>query len=355
MSRIKKRICIIAPSSLRYMPYLDLYLDILDGASVEYEVVYWDRFLLDEDRERTVVYRREGTASGLSLLTAYFGYRRFLKSYFGQHKFDMYIVLGVQVAVFMADFLRDKKYILDIRDYSHESFFPFRIIARFLIARAQVVCISSAGFLKWLPKQREYILSPNLNASELSIEAACFDSSTRIISYIGAIGYFDANAAFIRAIKAMPSWSLRYIGRGTQESALCSYASQQAAFNVFFRGLYQPREKACFYKETNFVLSCYGSESVVVQSALPNRLYESCIFRRPIIVNSGTYLAEVVQENGLGIVCDLDNLKDLEVALTRYYDSDYFSEYSDNCARFLRHVASELLHFRKSVVGFLSE
>ena len=37
-----------------------------------------------------------------------------------------------------------------------------------------------------------------------------------------------------------------------------------------------------------------------VQSALPNRLYDALIFKKPIITTEGTYLTEVVEKYGIG-------------------------------------------------------
>lgn len=346
-------VCIVVPSSLRYVPYLELYLDILKEKFVSYEIVYWDRFGLNEPRENCVVYRGGGLAKGIFLLPGYWGFRRFLLEYFKRRKFTKYIILSVQVAVFIYDFLRDKDYILDIRDYSHESFFPFRIISRLAISSSSLTCISSEGFLSWLPSEKQYVLSPNLRDVNFEGEVASFSRESRVISYVGAIGYFASNTKFIDGIKGLKRWSLRYIGRGTEEVNLKQYVNSHGIKNVSFLGLYAPGEKKNFYFDANFILCCYGNNSIVVKTALPNRLYEACAYRRPIIVNTGTYLAQVVKSNGLGIVCDLDNLDTLESELDKYYDDVFYRNYVHSCEKFLHMVSNDLLYFKAAVTEFL--
>ncbi len=38
--------------------------------------------------------------------------------------------------------------------------------------------------------------------------------------------------------------------------------------------------------------SIYGNDSLEVTTALPNRLYEACMFKKPIISSRDTYLGE---------------------------------------------------------------
>ena len=58
------------------------------------------------------------------------------------------------------------------------------------------------------------------------------------------------------------------------------------------------------YNNIDVVIALYDVDSVNVLYAEPNKLYEAVYFKKPIIVSSGTYLAEKV--NRLGIGFDID-------------------------------------------------
>lgn len=348
-----QRVCIIAPSSLRYVPYLDIYTEVLDAAGVGYDIVYWDRFLLGELRPNTTRFSLGGTQSGIRLLPGYWRYRRFLLNHFSSRFYTKYIVLTAQVAVFICDFLADKDFLVDIRDYSHEGYAVFRLLEQRILRRAALVSISSPGFKEWLPKDRDYLISHNLKFADLEGGARPFDFSTKEISYIGAVGYLEANIKFIDAVSLLDGWSLKYIGHGTQEQNLESYVLGRGVGCVSFYGAYSAGQKPGFYHSTNFVLGCYGEDSILVRTLLPNRLYESCIFKRPIIVNNRTYVGQLVQRFDIGIVCDLSNMGSLSDSMLAYYDAEFYRRYCERCDEFLRVVADELASFKCEVTRWL--
>lgn len=348
-----QKVCIIAPSSLRYVPYLDIYTEVLDAAGVSYDIVYWDRFLLAESRPNATAFSLPGTQAGVRLLPGYWRYRRFLLDYFASRSYVKYIVLTAQVAVFISDFLADKDFLVDIRDYSHERYALFRMLENRLLSRAALVAISSPGFKEWLPEGREYLISHNLKVADLDGQAQPFDSSTRTISYIGAVGYLEANIKCIDAVADLEGWSLRYIGHGTQEKNLEDYVERRGLACVTFHGAYSAEQKPGFYESTNFVLGCYGADSILVRTLLPNRLYESCIYKRPIIVNTGMYVGGLVEKFDIGIVCELDNMESLSKSLLAYYDADFYRRYCEKCDDFLKIVSGELATFRRKVTQWL--
>lgn len=331
------------------MPYLRYYEEVLKELSIPYDILYWDRFSLFEQKEHAFAYRRMGTAPGLSLLPGYAGYRRFILEHLEHVDYDLYLVLTVQIAVLLYDFLRSRRYLLDIRDYSHEGILPYRMMAHGIIKRAVLVSISSKGFLKWLPTGYDYVISHNMSYGDLDKQATPFNNQSKVCSSIGAVGYYDANVEFIKGMRMHSDIQVRYIGRGTQGEKLGEYCRSQSIPNVVFEGAYLPEEKEKYFHETNFVIGFYGSDSLLVRTLTPNRLYESCVFRRPMIVNAGTHLAGLVKANGLGIVIDMDGVNTQIEAITQYYDPAYYQDYCGRCDTFLREVARDVLLFKERV------
>lgn len=348
------RICVIGGTSLGHMPYLRCYEEVLQDVGLPYDLVYWDRFDLKESKNNAVVFRRPTPLKRAAILAGYAAYRRFLMRYLNAVSYDMYIVLGTQVAVLLYDFLTPRRFILDVRDFTHEGLLPYRLMFGSLLGRAELVCISSEGFKEWLPFTRDYIFSPNLTHSIIAPAENPFEKQTRIISWIGVVGYGNANLKFIDGVCDMPSIELRYIGEGPCDGDLQSHCAARNAQNVGFYGRFSPWEKRKFYSETNFVLGCYGNDGPLVKTALPNRLYESCMYYRPIIVNTGTYLAEVVLKNHLGIVVELGNMSDLVGKIAPYYDSEYYAHYVECCDRYLGSVRKEISVFGERLKAALA-
>lgn len=343
-----KDICIIAPSSIRLMPYLRCYEAVLHGTGISYDVVYWDRYQHSDTRDSGFAFVRDGTAQGVRLIPGYLAYRRHIVRHLRSNSYKMYIVFTTQLGVLLFDILRKSSYILDIRDYSHENWRVYRYAEKRIIRNAMQVSISSPGFREWLPQGIDYTLSHNLSFEQL--RSTCdggrpFNPSTQVLSYIGMINYYDANIKVIEALRNQRGVSIRYVGEGGCQPELQRYCRVNDVQNVSFLGRFRPEEKRSFYLDTNFVLCCYGSDSNVVRSLLPNRLYESCLYKRPIVVNRGTYLSEVVRSRQIGVVVDLGDLSGATDALREYYDETFFDEYSRRCDEYLASVESDMKVF----------
>ncbi len=350
-----KKVCIIGASSLRYMPYLRCYEEVLSESAIPFDILYWDRFGLEETKDNAFAYRCTGTVAGLSLLLAYAGYRRFLLQHLKSATYETYIVLGTQMGVLLYDFLRTRRFMLDIRDFSHERMLLYRLAVHGLIKRSRLTCISSRGFLRWLPIDGEYTISHNMIADNLNKKFLPFDGNSKVLSYIGAFSHYDANLKLINSLKNRKDIKLRYIGRGTHDEQLKDYCRSHNINNVSVYGSFSPEQKERFYHETNFVIGCFGSNTMIVRTTMPNRLYESCLYRRPIIVNDCIYIADVVRDNGLGIVVDLNNLEGLKEAMMKYYDPIYFGEYSKRCEKYLSKVKDDIVLFKEKVRLTLSQ
>lgn len=263
--------------------------------------------------------------------------------------YDGFIILGVQLGVTLSTFLRQHRFILDVRDRTYEDFWGYRQLAQDLIRRSDLTCISSEGFRAWLPRYKDYVMSPNTPLRNLNPLITPFDVSKCVVSYIGLVGYYKANVEFLDLVRNMPAISLRYVGADACSGQIERYCRRNGISNATFHGSFSPEEKPKFYEETNFTLGYWGNQNLQVRTLLPNRLYESCVYKRPIIVSHGTYLAEVVAQNGLGIVVNPDMPDELWPEMRRFYESTFYSSYISNCERYLAAVSEEIIAFQHAV------
>lgn len=345
-AHVTERVCILGASSLRYMPYLRIYTALLEKLGIEYEIVYWDRH--DEDGDQPGIHRfgAIARAGGVALIPQYFGFRQYVRGLPGIERFDLFIVLGMQIGVFLADFLRGRNYIIDIRDFTHENNYAYRLIAARVVSGAQMAVVSSGGFLDWVPGKASPVVSHNLPVASGDAICSAGLSFNRLISFIGGVRYLEPNKKLIRHMTKMRDWALVFHGSGTDVDGLGAFAKAIHATNVTFTGPFLPEEKVGFYQATDFVLCVYGNESINERTLLPNRLYEACVHQRPIIVSAGTYLADVVSRFDLGIVIG-DDMSGFQRQLEAYYTEEVYRRFLVGCRNFLGDARAEDRIFRE--------
>jgi len=91
-------------------------------------------------------------------------------------------------------------------------------------------------------------------------------------------------------------------------------------------------EIAKLYGKIDCVFSVYDADMNNVKVALPNKLYEAIYCEIPIIVAKGTYLAELVEEMGVGIAVSHTDVAGLEKALKKLAtDIEYYNSLVKAC------------------------
>ena len=165
-----KKVVIVAASTLRYSPYINYYSKIFEDEGVEYELIIPNR-----SNDRDLFSAKVNVlpwAEKRSTLINYIIYSKEVYRYIKNTNFDGLIILTSQNAVFMSPWLTkkyNKKYIIDIRDYSHENLTLYRIVEKKSINCAYSAIISSRKFTTFLPNGNYYICN---NIGKYSIEQA---------------------------------------------------------------------------------------------------------------------------------------------------------------------------------------
>ena len=119
-------------------------------------------------------------------------------------------------------------------------------------------------------------------------------------------------------------------------------------------GRYENSDKAKFYKDIDIINSIYSLNSAEVQPAIPNRLYDAALFKKPIIVAKETYLAQIVKEYGLGLEIDVYKDNIIEV-IEKYINEFNEEEFTQNCNRFLSEIYEDEKKCNDSVKKFIED
>ncbi len=310
------RVGLVCPSNMLYMPYVDNYVGILEENKIDYVIINWDRFRIEEISEFT--YRDNKTGSQRNFLD-YYKYYRFVLNLLDDSYCDKLIVFGLQMTFFLSGYLirnYKDKYIIDIRDYNRilRFFNPNKVIRN-----SAFTVISSPWYKHWLPKNNNYIINHNTQVeSLLKLDKPNLDNNLdRIkISYIGAPRDFKINTEFINALANSEFIDLYYHGQSSINNKITKYVSDRNIRNVIITGRYDWKDETRLYKEANLINVLRYNSNINNYTALPNRLYNAALYGKPMIALDETYLSEIIKTYNLGLV--IKSFEEVETEICTY-------------------------------------
>ena len=266
----------------------------------------------------------------------YRGIRRVLKE--TRERQSVYYLIGLDVAMFFR--LQSRKpYIFEEADLVHTNFKQtllknvYERIDKSVIHHSLLSVFRSEGFLKYhFGKQvpeNVHVISNRLNVGIKDfdiIPKQPIDMDHVKIGYVGFIRYKSiANFAKVFC-KKFPQHEFHFWGTFTTEGAKRTFAELEQFSNCYFHGPFKsPDDLSRIYSQFDLVLSTYDISSENVRYAEPNKIYEAIYFDTPIIVSSGTFLAEKVRRLGIGY--DIDALDEAAITeFVRHLNKDMISE-----------------------------
>lgn len=245
----------------------------------------------------------------------YKGIKRVLKETSDQP--SLYYLIGLDVAMFFR--LQSRRpYLYEEADLVHANFNnkplkgTYEWIDRSVIHHSLISLFRSEGFLKYhfgekIP-ENVHVIANRLNVGIKEFEIIPkhpIDLTHLKIGYVGFIRY-ESIANFAKVFCThFPHNDFHFYGTYTSEGEKKMFDGMDAFENCHFHGSFKsPDELGRIYSEFDLVLSTYDVSSENVRYAEPNKIYEAIYFETPIIVSSGTFLADKV--NRLGIGFDID-------------------------------------------------
>lgn len=169
------------------------------------------------------------------------------------------------------------------------------------------------------------------------------------IGFVGGLRYVEINRNIVDSLANSSEYALLYVGKKHPGFDLETYCELNGILNVRFLSAYRNEEKENIYKYIQIINCVYGNKSPEVRTALPNKLYDAALYKKPIIVSKGTYLHRLVAEYDLGLAIDLAN--EIKTELDKYlccFDKDVFLK---GCERFLQVVSEE----KRLALGYIDE
>jgi len=348
------KIAVICPSNIIYMPYLTNYKKVLKEKKIDYTIINWDRFHIENDHKK-ITYRDKKVGHGRNYFD-YLKYKNFIIKELEQVQYDKIIVFTLQLSHFLKRYLLDNykgKYIIDIRDYN--KIFKFSSFKK-LINNSVFTVISSYGYKEWLPISDKYIINHNtsINTIEklrpLDIK---FRKDKINIYNIGVIRHWSINTILIEKFKNSNKFNLGFYGEGTINERIENYISSNKIKNVYVEGRYEKQEEERIYNQADLINMLLSNKRLNSRTCLSNRLYNSSLYGKPMIVFKGSYLGEIIQKYNLGLV--LDSFEDIEGKIINYIENFNKMEYDKGRVNFWNRVLIENNQFIEMLSSFIND
>lgn len=215
-------------------------------------------------------------------------------------------------------------YIFEESDLRHTYMKP-TILSKFLekldkriIRKSLLTVFTSEGFYKYHFKNEKLdncsIIPNRLDPEILNIEYGkaikdkVYNPEKMRIGFVGSIRFKSVFNFVDVYCRTFPHCEFHFYGTPILDNieVLDKYP------NCHFHGAFSsPRDLPQIYSGIDLVLSTYDTSFENALFAEPNKMYESMFFEVPIIVSSGTFVAEKVKELGIGY--DVNAMNDEEV------------------------------------------
>lgn len=356
-----KKICILSAVNIRHMSMISLYTEKLKKDGIDFDIIYMDKYGEEEkfdSREKYVFTNiiKSNTPRLLKVLQ-YFKFRRYAITILEEKNYD-FIIVWNDVAIFIfADYLAKKwkgKYCLNIRDYCGEKN-PL-IYKRFkhVIDCSAFTTISSNGFKEFLPPFN-YLHVHSLNKEllkKINPRKALKNANEPIrISFIGNIRFYETNKRLLEIFKNDSRFQLHYYG--TNANILEKYAYENSIKNTVFHDTFPVEDTPKYIEYTDLINNLYGNKSIALDYAVSIKLYYGVYNRSPILVNKGTYGADLINDYGIGFVVN-ELSTNLPNDIYNWYNDLDFGRFYENCDRLLRKIEEDYKKFETYYGKFIA-
>lgn len=185
----------------------------------------------------------------------------------------------------------------------------FRKIDRYIIKKSYLTIVTSLGFCKYLYPEgdiyHKFIEVPNLLQEDNPYKRTCAKPLNSVESlrfgFVGLSRYKSPIRIAQVIAKHYHMHSFAFYGNGIPEIMEMIEELSRKYPNITNYGRFNSStDLEKIYSNIDILICCYDVANTNVRIAEPNKLYEAIFFNKPIVVSSGTYLAEKVRKLGVG-------------------------------------------------------
>lgn len=310
------RVLFLLADNVYLTPYLQYYTNILRKMNIKYKIFFWDKNNNENINDKHYIRFTYNTERKIKKIYGYYKFRKSILKLIKKENFDIIVPLHPIVSFILANVLVNeyrKRYVYDIRDYSYEKYFWYRLTEKKLARNSMINIISSKGYKNFLPEEEYFVTHniPNISQNELDKHKQLNNPRGKInISYIGLIRFMDQNKKVLNFFKNDERFHLNFIG--TNAKQLQNYCDKNDIRNVTLIDTFDSKDTLNYYDNTDVIMNLYGNHTPLLDYALSNKLYYSACLYKPILVCEDTYMELVSKKYEIGYSLPMKSTKEKE-------------------------------------------
>jgi len=342
---MKSKVCIITSSNIKHSTQISHYANILSKLNINYDLIYFDRYDIDEKSSAQNKFKytkkMDSYSNLIRKLFVFIQFRKFAVNILNKKNYDLVITWNTLTAIMFYTYFKKNKirYIHNIRDYYNEKSHIIYYLQKKIAENSVFSTISSEGFREFLPDYNYLMLhsvSSNLFIDTFSPKT--WNKEIIKIGFIGNVRFFDEQIKFIDKFRNDSRFALYYYG--TNSEKLKHFVEQEKINNVHLMGSFNPEETVSLIDEMDLINNIFGNNSISVKSLTSIRLYYSTYMYRPILVNTDTHLEKIVKKFNIGLSIDLNN-ENIKEDIWQWYKNLDQQSYVKNCKKFNSQISKE--------------
>ena len=352
------RVLIVGFTKIKYMPYLNIYLENILNLPIFITLLYWDRDKKEDikldSKIKLVSFKlcQNDEIPKLFKLKNFVKFKKFATQYILENNYDKVIVLSTIPCVLLKNVLKKKyrnNYIFDYRDYTFEKSKIYTKWVNEVVDNSYRTFISSKGFMKFLKPNKKILPIHNINIDEKKIIPKNSDEKIRI-GYWGLIRHYDANIRLINFFGNDTRFEINYYGRKEKTAfELEKYCIDNKITNVRFLDEYEPDQRYIFFSNTDYIHNYYEND-LQTTPTMGNKFYDGIGAKIPQICNYGSYMGNEIEKYGLGLTFPHIKFKDL-ILNFRIEHSDF----EKNCQTYIKSVLDENNECKKEILKYINK
>lgn len=359
------KIAILGIQNLKHMTTVSVYTDILEKNHIDYDLIYMDKYGIEEKNNARKAFRFETNAQNLKTpfgkLYEAFRFKKYAINIIEKEKYD-FLIIWREYAVFLfAGYVYRKfknKYTVNIRDLWNEKNFVITHYVKKAIKHSLMNTVCSDGFIPHLP-EAEYSFLHCINYE--AIKKISNERSEKkkdgpiVISYIGTLRFADYCCKVTDVFGNDERFLIKFIGQGSE--VIQEYANSKKYNNVVCVGAFPPEETAKQLEGTDILNCAYGAKSKAESALLPTRFYYAVYMGIPILDSFGTWLQKKAEDIKIGITLpsNLDNTKSIADEVYQKYISMDFNEIYEECSKYKKEIEKTTSEFEESLLRIVRE
>lgn len=352
------KIGLIVPANIKYSPYVQYYINLLNDYDVEYRIMSWDKAGVDEVSDMTFHFNTSDF-NRKKILIGHALYALKCKNYIKREKIDHLIIFTIAPMFFLGYRFLGKfqgKLVIDVRDDSpFRRRFPNKL--RKFSELAHTLVVSSPYYSKWFKKYS--FLCHNADFSIISRDPEKYgkDNITfpiRIV-FAGMMIEEKINIDIINQFKNDKKFELVYIGRDNEKKEkIKEFVNKNSIQNVSFKGEYKKDDIVEIYRQEADLVNILRQNTIINRNALPNKLYDAVVSGIPLVVfRHNVAVADYVSRFNLGII--IDETDDIKTQLIHGIQQLDLEGYKLGRVEFLRHIQNDYYLFAERLKKFCQD